>query len=236
MIDIHAHILPYVDDGAADMADALLMAELAVESGVDTIIATPHSNIPGEVDNYYDPVLAQHMVAFQGQIKASGLPLTLLIGMEIFGTEDVAQKIMEGRLISLNSSGYYLVEFGFRCSGAWITEILNSILAIGKVPVIAHPERYHCVQQNPKLALDWIDLGCQLQMNKGSIFGRFGKASFRTADKLLRNDWITYVASDAHSPYQRTTFMGDVYSFLREEFSEKRARRLLIENAQKYLI
>ena len=235
MIDIHAHILPYVDDGAADMEDAFLMAELAAESGVHTIIATPHSNIPGEVDNYYDPVLAQRLVEFQGQIKASGLPLTLLAGMEIFGTEDVAQKIMEGKLISLNNSGYYLVEFGFHRSGAWITEILKSILALGKVPVVAHPERYHCVQQNLKQALDWIDLGCQLQMNRGSIFGRFGRASFRTADKLLRNDWITYVASDAHSPYQRTTFMGDVYDFLREEFSEKRARLLLMENAQQYL-
>ena len=47
MIDIHAHILPGVDDGAADLEDAVLMAELAVESGVGTIIATPHGNLSG---------------------------------------------------------------------------------------------------------------------------------------------------------------------------------------------
>ncbi len=236
MIDIHAHILPHVDDGAADMQDALLMAELAVEGGVHTIIATPHSNIPGEVDNYYDPALMRRMTDLQERIKERELPLILLPGMEIFGTEDAAQKIQQGRLISLNNSGYYLVEFGFRRSGSWITDILMSIRKTGGIPVVAHPERYDCIQKKPELALDWIDLGCQLQVNRGSIFGKFGRASFRAADELLRNDWITYVASDAHSPYQRTTFMGDVYDFLREEFSEKRARCLLVENAEKYLI
>ena len=47
MIDIHAHILPGIDDGAEDMYDTLEMARMAADSGVDRIIATPHCNIPG---------------------------------------------------------------------------------------------------------------------------------------------------------------------------------------------
>ena len=34
MIDIHCHILPYADDGASDMDDALEMARMAADSGV----------------------------------------------------------------------------------------------------------------------------------------------------------------------------------------------------------
>ena len=40
MIDIHAHILPDLDDGSEDMEESLEMAELAVESGVEIMTAT----------------------------------------------------------------------------------------------------------------------------------------------------------------------------------------------------
>ena len=35
MTDMHIHILPDVDDGSEDMQDSLLMAQLALEGGVD---------------------------------------------------------------------------------------------------------------------------------------------------------------------------------------------------------
>ena len=53
MIDIHAHILPGIDDGAEDVYDTLEMARMAADSGVDKIIATPHCNIPGMYGNYF---------------------------------------------------------------------------------------------------------------------------------------------------------------------------------------
>ena len=57
MIDIHAHILPGLDDGAPDMDTALAMAEMAVESGVTAVVATPHCNMPGRFENYWDSFL-----------------------------------------------------------------------------------------------------------------------------------------------------------------------------------
>ena len=44
MIDIHTHILPMVDDGACSFDEALDMAAMAAESGVEILVATPHSN------------------------------------------------------------------------------------------------------------------------------------------------------------------------------------------------
>lgn len=236
MIDIHTHIVPYVDDGAEDMEDALLMAELALESGVETVIATPHSNIPGEVENYAGPELEGFLNDLRNQLTQRQLPLTVLSGMEIYATEDVPQKIRDGCFWSLNDSGRYLVEFGFQKRGSQVTNILEDLCDLGAKPVVAHPERYACIQRDPGLASDWIDMGCQLQMNRGSIFGKFGRASFYAAEELLQNGWITYIASDAHSPYRRTTYMKDIYDFLCEEFSKSKAQKLLIENPQKYLI
>ena len=236
MIDIHAHIIPYVDDGAEDLTDALLMAELAAESGVHTIIATPHSNIPGVVDNYQSPGLLNRFKNLQNEIKKRGLPLEILTGTEIFATEDMAEKIRDKKLVSLNNSTRFLVEFDFYMASARITRILESVREIGAVPIIAHPERYISVQRRPQIVMDWLDMGCQLQMNRGSIFGRFGKASFRAADELLENGCITYIASDAHSPYRRTTYMKDIEEFLIEEYSIHTARELLRENPERFLL
>ena len=55
MIDIHCHILPGLDDGAPDIDASILMAEIAAESGVTDIIATPHTNQAGRFENYASP-------------------------------------------------------------------------------------------------------------------------------------------------------------------------------------
>ena len=41
MIDLHCHILPGVDDGAATEDESCMMARLAVDSGVTALAATP---------------------------------------------------------------------------------------------------------------------------------------------------------------------------------------------------
>lgn len=236
MIDIHTHILPDVDDGAEDMQDALLMAELSVESGVTTVIATPHSNLPEEFGEYPDADIQMQLRKMRNCLLEREVPLQILSGMEIYATEDVLEKIRGGSLISLNDSGRYLVEFGFHKRSFWITEILNELCEHGYFPIVAHPERYACVQKHPEVVLDWLDMGCQLQINKGSFFGNFGRGSFLAANKLLQNETVTYVASDAHSPYQRTTYMRDIYDFFRLEYSSSLAKKLLTENPQRYLI
>ena len=42
LIDIHAHILPGVDDGASDFQESVRMLKSAYRQGVRCVIATPH--------------------------------------------------------------------------------------------------------------------------------------------------------------------------------------------------
>jgi protein-tyrosine phosphatase len=42
VIDFHSHILHGVDDGSQCLEDSLAMARIAVEEGIETIVATPH--------------------------------------------------------------------------------------------------------------------------------------------------------------------------------------------------
>ena len=236
MIDIHAHILPGLDDGAPDMEQALAMAEMAVESGVTAIVATPHSNLPGYFENYWDWELEGWYRALREAIQASGIPLELYAGMEIFGTEDVPELLREGRLIPLAGTRYPLIEFPFHGYAREATGILADVLELGYRPIVAHPERYGCVQAEPGLINQWTDMGCLLQVNKGSLLGRFGRSAESMAFSLVDRGFAAAVASDAHSPIARTTWMGDVDTLLREEFGADTARFLLRENPRRVLL
>ena len=235
MIDIHTHILPGLDDGSQTLSDSLEMAELALESGVDTIIATPHSNQLGRFENF-DLVHLKHVFSqLQQALQEVGIPLTLHLGMEIFASEDLCQKIQAGALLSLNRSRYYLVEFAFDEAPEFIGDILDGMLSVGAIPVIAHPERYFCVQDTPELLYEFREMGAVLQINKGSVFGRFGEEAERTTRFLLENRLAGCVASDAHGADYRTTDMRPVRQFLEERYGEAYAQLLLKVNPRRIL-
>lgn len=230
MIDIHAHILPGMDDGAADLQESLEMARLAVKSGVTAIVATPHCNVPGLYDNYRGREYAETFQRVEAAWRKEGLPLTLYAGMEVFVTSDICRLLEEKKLLTLNGSRYLLVEFEFGEEAQYVQSMLEKIEGAGLCPVIAHPERYEFVQDDLQLVSRWRKKGYLIQANKGSIMGRFGRRPYDTVHKLLKNQLVSVVASDAHSPYQRTTYLLDAYEKLLEKYPEKYVKMLFEEN------
>ena len=112
MIDIHAHILPDLDDGSEDMEESLEMAELAVESGVEIMAATPHSNQMGRFENFQSEQLQTAFERLRMVLKKEKIPLKILNGMEIFASEDIAQKIKNKQLSE--SMGRIIIWSSFR--------------------------------------------------------------------------------------------------------------------------
>ena len=172
---------------------------------------------------------------FQMEIAKAQIPLKILPGMEIYGTENVPMFLKEKKMIGLNGSDYPLIEFPFRNYGGSATEILEEILALGMRPVVAHPERYLYVQEDPRILNLWVQMGCLLQINKGSLLGKFGRYEKRLAFELVDRGFAFAVASDAHSPRTRSTWMQDVEQLLRDEFSDDAAEALLKGNPQKLI-
>ena len=86
-------MLPGVDDGSDSMDTSLLMASMAAESGVETVIVTPHCNIPGEAANYPSRELLGRFMALRETIDAAKIPLRILAGAEVFCTADIAELI-----------------------------------------------------------------------------------------------------------------------------------------------
>lgn len=235
MIDIHSHILPALDDGSPDWESTMAMADMCVESGVTAIVATPHSGIPNQELRGRVQLIRSRIETFRELLARFQLPLRVIEGMEIFGTPDTPALLEHGYLLSIGRTHYPLIEFPFWDYGRTATEILRDVLSLGLRPVVAHPERYEYVQQDPGLLNLWTDMGCLLQCNRGSLVGRFGPAPESTAWAMVERRFAFAVASDAHSPNSRTTWMRDVQQLLRDEFSPAYAAALLKGNPEKLL-
>ena len=198
MIDIHAHILPGLDDGARDYETAIIMGKTAADNGVTDIIATPHANQRGRYENYASEDLNNRLTVLSAALRHAEIPVTLHLGMEVFGTPDVPELLQKGKVCTLAGSRYLLVEFAFRESPLFMEDLLHRLRAEGVLPVVAHPERYRALQDMPEIMENWAAEGFALQINKGSLTGSFGHSARRTAYRMLEHDLASLIASDAH--------------------------------------
>ncbi len=204
MIDLHCHIIPYIDDGAKSIEVACAMAMHAYKNGVKTIVATPHCNLRNTRPNYRDRDYITVFATFRAVLKQRNIPIDLLAGSEVFAHSDnIRQLIDERKLVTLNNSRYLLVEFPFHGNGRSICHTLEAIARRGLIPVIAHPERYDAVQQQPGLVERWFSQGFVIQLNKGSLLGRLGKEARQTSHQLLSHGLAHVIASDAHDMKHR---------------------------------
>ena len=235
MVDIHAHILPGLDDGADRTRTSLRMAELAVRSGVTDLIATPHSNQRGRFENYASKDLEAQFQRLKEAVCREQPKLRLHLGMEVFATSDMMDLFRAGKLLTLAGSRYLLMEFGFHDDVYDMERILQDVQDAGLTPILAHPERYRALQALPDILADWVRAGVHLQINKGSLSGFFGKESFRLAATMLEHDLVSFVASDAHRADRRTTALGDTYQWLVDHYSGHLAERLLRHNPERVL-
>lgn len=229
MVDIHCHIVPEVDDGAWDLEAAVAMVRLAVECGVDKIIATPHfKGVPEELDSL--PYILRQLDRLEKAVKREKLPLELLPGAEVLCLPQTVELAREGLLPTLGDSRYVLTEFYFDAGARFIDDTLMRLRELGYSPVVAHPERYGVVQEDPDWARRWCDRGIALQVNKGSILGAFGSRAKETAAHLLYRGDIHVIASDAHSPEHRTTNLEPAREWCREHLGRTYTQLLLEEN------
>lgn len=230
MIDLHCHILPGVDDGAESPDTALAMAEIAADAGISTVVATPHCNARDPRKNFRSAALDAAFRGLQDEIDRAALPIRVLPGCEVLLRGDVGRLLDTQELYTLAGSRYLLVEFYFDEHPETMDAALRTVRSRGYVPVIAHPERYFCVQDLPEMAARWYERGDVLQLNKGSILGDLGERAYDTGRSFLRRGLCHVIASDAHHAAYRTPSFTRLLSELEYFFPEAPAERLLETN------
>ncbi len=226
-IDIHTHILPGVDDGAQNLQEALALCRLAYEKGTQVIILTPHHR--GQHKS--DPAVLRVAYADLRRAVSKELPkLTLYLGNEIRLQEDIFQKITSGQVIPLCNSRYVLLEFPPIAFRTQVTTAVSQCLSAGKVPIIAHVERYDVFRHDPALTDDVIQMGGLIQLNADSIMGKWGFGVKRFCHRLLKEEKVHFVASDAHDIKRRPPNLLPCYRRVCRKYGEKYAKKLFWRN------
>ncbi len=234
MIDLHTHVLPFLDDGAEDMEMAVEMLRMAKENSTKIVIATPHCNIRHVFDSSAE-IIRKVFSELKTELKKHEVDITIAGGMEIFGTEDIAEKLAEGKLLTLNNTKYALVEFDFYEDEEYIFFVVQKLIDRGYVPVVAHPERYECFAEKPDELFNLYKTGAVIQVNKGSVLGSFGEKVQYVSDIILSHRLASVAASDAHSCEYRTPVLSYFAEYLDENYGEGCSSLLLRENPGRIL-
>lgn len=196
MIDIHSHLIPNVDDGAKSPEETIELIKEAREAGITDIILTPHYIINSYEQNAETLILLKDKL--QQIINSENIKVNLHIGMEVYITDNLVEILKQNKILTLAGSKYLLMELPLNTNVQYLDMVIFKLIENNIIPIIAHPERYKFVQEDPSKVRELIDSGCLIQSNIGSILGIYGKKAKKTIKYLLKNDLINFIATDTH--------------------------------------
>ncbi len=231
--DIHCHILPGIDDGAENMAETKKMLQEAYKDGIRNIIATPHFH-PRRGHAGAEKVL-ETLTQVRGVMEEYYPGMNLYSGQEIYYCHDVIEKIKNREVLTLQNSQYVLVEFSVGTEGRKIMEGLNNLLMQGYSPILAHVERYGLLIKNMESIEDLAEAGVYLQINSGSLMGQLGGGVKRFVKKLLKEELVSFIASDAHDSRKRRPELAGCIRYVGNKFGKEMAERIFYDNPQKII-
>ena len=228
MIDIHCHILPGVDDGAKDLEDSLEMARIAQREGIKTIINTSHYH--PDFDYVVGERLSEELVKFNTILKEHNIDVEVLMGNELYYSDNLLEYIDKKEFHTLNNSKYILIEFAPTRFPKNLCDVVYELKIRGYIPILAHVERYQEVQESPKLIEEVIEEGALIQVNVSSVLGKGPSYYNRISDILLNRNMVHFIGTDAHGSNRRRPLMKESYEYVSKKYGKDRANRLFLDN------
>ena len=216
MIDLHCHILPGLDDGAAELSVSLEMARSFVADGVSVVACTPHI-LPGLYPNS-GPQIRQAVAKLQQILDKEGIPLKLVSGADNHIVPSFAEELRSGHLLSLADSRYVLVEPPHHVAPPRLEDLFFNILVAGYVPILTHPERLSWIKSHYQTIQRLVGSGVWIQLTAGSLAGFFGRNAQYWAERMLDEGCVHILATDAHDVNRRPPNLS-----LGRELASKRA-------------
>ncbi len=216
MIDIHAHVLPDVDDGPVDLASAVELCRSAGRDGVETIVATPHQRHESW-ENADRARLERLRDAVQHAVGASP---RILLGAEIAVDSELLAELdrfPDCEWLPLAGSRYLLLELNPMSPrvGPHPLGLVHELRLAGWRPILAHPERCSRIADDPALVAQLALAGALVQVTAGSLTGRFGPQIQGWVLRMLDQDRIDFVASDMHDVEQRPPELAVAFEVVR---------------------
>lgn len=230
LVDLHSHLVPGVDDGARDLEESLAALDRLAAAGVSRVLTTPHIDAS---------ILARSAVfgRIQSAVEASWRTvveacrerhpsMSLHLGHEIM--LDTALPDFEDPRVRLNGGRYVLIEFPRLNIPPGTEDVLYHIRRGGRIPVVAHVERYFYHGIEDQTLEEWRHTGAVFQVNVASLLGGYGTVAQQLAWELVSRGWVGVLASDYHA--RGDTWIPQAQAALVEQGGTEQARLLLRAN------
>lgn len=194
--DFHSHLLPGIDDGAKDIEDSLILIKHLVDFGFKRLITTPH--IMSEVYPNNTEIITEKLNIVRERLKVEGINIELRAAAEYFMDESFLVMLDKGEPLLPIFDNYVLVEMSYLTPLNNLLDYLFRIELAGYKTVLAHPERYTYYFNNYNIYKEVKERGTKLQLNILSLNGYYGEKAQKTANRLLNDNLIDYIATDTH--------------------------------------
>lgn len=195
MTDVHAHLLPGLDDGPETTEEALTLIKNLNELGYKRLVATPHIMVD-LYPNTTDIILQTYRV-FKQELEKHKIAIEFFCAAEYFMDEAFERHIEQDDLLALFEK-YVLIEMSTLAIFPRCHEYIFKLKTKGYIPILAHPERYTYFHREFERFENLKNMGCLFQANILSFQGYYGKKIKSVAFKLLEKNMIDLLGSDTH--------------------------------------
>jgi len=191
MIDIHAHILTAIDDGARNKEEAMELTKALIKENVEAVVCTPHF--------YPDRISLQDFIMHRNKalVELAPINIRLIPASEAFLHEYLFH-YSDLTALCIGETDYLLLELPFysKWNDRIYTMIDNLISYYNVIPIIAHIERYPAARRNTGCIKKLKAYGCLLQANTSSLLD--SKLKKRVIN-YIKKGYIDLLGSDCHN-------------------------------------
>lgn len=197
MIDFHAHILPNIDDGSKSVEETFNLIKEAKKAGFNGIVSTSHY-----FEGYYEVVETERkklIDAIMNGLTKQEIDLEIYLGSEIYFSDNICDLLENGKACAINNTNYILFELPHNSKPINLYDVIYNIQQHRFVPILAHPERYSFIHEDPSIVKKLIEKGVLMQSNYGSIIGQYGEKAQIIVIQLLKKHMVHFLGTDVHT-------------------------------------
>lgn len=230
MYDIHCHLIYGEDDGSRSIEESIEMIKTYKSIGYDGSILTPHYD-----DGRYlvtSEKTIEKMNLIKERLNKENIEFELFTGNEIQIDENTINLIKNNKVLRLNNSRYILCELPFSTKPLYAKEIFYKMQLEGRIPIIAHPERYSYIKSDIEYFSNFIKSGCLLQLNLSSLTSN---SLSSISKELLERNMIHFVATDSHQSKWRNPNVKDELDILKDLVGDEKFVQLTATNPKKVI-
>lgn len=209
MIDIHNHLLVNVDDGPGSTVEAVDLLKQAAGQGITDVIVTPHY----DEHRFMTPaeMVLEKISHLRDVIKHEQLDIKIHPGHEVRMSPELIEDLKQRHILTLNESRYLLIELSNADLPNYLENVMFDLQMEGYIPIIAHPERYLSFIEKKELLYRLVKKGMLIQITAGTVCGKEGKHLKNAVFKMMKDNLVHFVASDAHHRESRPFMLAEAY-------------------------